>query len=190
MRLGLAPKGWWNKPIPPREKVCYRAKSDALRVFLDHNYRIVENYGGPDYHQSPAEFDAVNRKYGTSATSIADAVWAALPIKKRPYCLTDIDLEALNDTSPAREAEGAGQPGFALPDFVHEKQQPPPPSRTVLPKPPKKWKGKCRTWRRAQKQQVRKVADQCFEGKGGKERCVCRYKGRFVPCDVVPDVPF
>ena len=115
------PPKWWRKPAPTRDRPCYRTKIEALRKFLEVNYRIVENYGGADYKVSPSEFDSINHKYdltGKKAVrTIADAVWVAMPVGK-PYCLDRIDLDALNDTSPAREA---GVP-FVLPDVVYATQ--------------------------------------------------------------------
>jgi len=113
--LNAAPRRWWDKAAPKRDKLCYQTKTDALNAFLDANWQIVENYGGHNYQVSPAEFDAVNHKYGLKARSIAEAVWATMP-KGRPFCLDKIDLDALNDTSPAREA---GQ-RFRLPDYAYE----------------------------------------------------------------------
>jgi hypothetical protein len=114
------PAGWWRKR-PAKDQPCYATKSAALAKFLDVNYEIVENYGGADYKVGTSEFDAINRKYDLkgkrAARSIADAVWAAMPVGK-PYCLDRIDLDALNDTSPVHEA---GVP-FRLPDVVYESQ--------------------------------------------------------------------
>jgi predicted transcriptional regulator len=120
--LGRAPRLWWKGPIP-RTKACYPTKQALLRLFVDENRNIIENYGGIDYQVSPAEFDAINHKYDLTgkeaARSIADAVWAALPPQPRKkYCFEDIDLEALNDTSPAREAGIS----FRLPDELVEQQ--------------------------------------------------------------------
>jgi hypothetical protein len=110
---------WWRKTTPEEDRVCYDTKTKALKAFLDTNYEIVQNYGGADYAVSPAEFDAVNHKYDLHgkqiAKTIAQAVWAAMP-EGKPYCLDRIDLAALNDTSPAREA----QQEFRLPDYVYE----------------------------------------------------------------------
>lgn len=115
------PPKWWRKPAPTRDRPCYRTKIDALRKFLEVNYRIVENYGGADYKVSPSEFDSINHRYDLTGKkacrTIAEAVWAAMPVGK-PYCLDRIDLDALNDTSPAREA---GVP-FVLPDVVYATQ--------------------------------------------------------------------
>jgi hypothetical protein len=114
------PKHWWRRPAP-KQRLCYPTKADALKVFLDVNSDIVENYGGADYAVSPSEFDAINHKYDLkgkrAVKTIADAVWAAMPVGK-PYCLDRIDLDALNDTSPAHEAGVA----FRLPDYVYEAQ--------------------------------------------------------------------
>ena len=110
---------WWRKATPEEDRVCYETKTKALKAFLDTNYEIVQNYGGVDYGASPSEFDAVNHKYNLrgkrAATTIAQAVWAAMP-EGKPYCLDRIDLDALNDTSPARESHLA----FRLPDYVYE----------------------------------------------------------------------
>lgn len=110
---------WWRKATPEEDRVCYDTKTKALKAFLDTNYEIVQNYGGVDYEVSPSEFDAVNHKYDLhgkrSVRTIAQAVWAAMP-EGKPYCLDRIDLDALNDTSPARESQLA----FRLPDYVYE----------------------------------------------------------------------
>jgi hypothetical protein len=111
--------GWWRKATPEEDRVCYDTKTKALKAFLDTNYEIVQNYGGADYEVSPSEFDSVNHKYNLrgkhAADTIAEAVWAAMP-EGKPYCLDRIDLDALNDTSPARESHLA----FRLPDYVYE----------------------------------------------------------------------
>lgn len=118
-RLDAMPRAWWRKPPPKPPGVCYRSKSEALRQFVETNQDIIQNYGGIDYPQSPAEFDAINHKYDLrgkrAARTIAQAIWAAMP-SGRPYCLDQIDLDALNGTSPAREAD---QP-FRLPDYVYD----------------------------------------------------------------------
>ena len=110
---------WWRKTTPAEDRVCYDTKTKALKAFLDTNYEIIQNYGGVDYEVSPSEFDALNHKYNLhgkrAVRTIAQAVWAAMP-EGKPYCLDRIDIEALNDTSPAREAHQA----FRLPDHVYE----------------------------------------------------------------------
>jgi hypothetical protein len=111
--------GWWEKAAPQEDHVCYDTKTKALKAFINTNYEIVQNYGGVDYGVSPSEFDSINHKYGLhgkrAATTIAQAVWAAMP-EGKPFCLDRIDIDALNDTSPAREAHLA----FRLPDYVYE----------------------------------------------------------------------
>lgn len=111
--------GWWTKTAPEDDRVCYSTKTKALKAFLDTNYEIVQNYGGADYEVSPSEFDAINHKYNLRgkqvAKTIAEAVWAAMP-EGKPFCLDQIDVDALNDTSPARESHV----GFRLPDYIHE----------------------------------------------------------------------
>lgn len=108
-----------GKAIPRRDQPCYRTKTEMIKKFLDVNAEIVQGYGGADYAVSPSEFDAINHKYSLTGKkavrTIADAVWVAMPVGK-PYCLDRLDLDALNDTSPAREA---GMP-FILPDVVYE----------------------------------------------------------------------
>jgi hypothetical protein len=110
---------WWQSSVPEDDRVCYDSKTKALKAFLDTNYDIVQNYGGADYEVSPSEFDSINHKYSLRgnriATTIAKAVWAAMP-EGKPFCLDRIDVDALNDTSPARESSLA----FRLPDHVYE----------------------------------------------------------------------
>ena len=110
---------WWQSTVPEEDRVCYDTKTKALKAFLDTNYAIIENYGGADYEVSPSEFDSINHKYGLRgnrvATTIAKAVWAAMP-EGKPFCLDRIDIDALNSTSPARESDLA----FQLPDHVYE----------------------------------------------------------------------
>jgi hypothetical protein len=110
--------GWWRKAAPEEDRVCYDTKTKALKAFLDTNYDIVQNYGGADYEVSPSEFDAVNHKYSLHgsrvARTIAQAVWAAMP-EGKPFCLDRIDVDALNDTSPAHESGSL----FRLPDHVY-----------------------------------------------------------------------
>lgn len=114
-------RAWWRKPTPPRRRygTCFRTKTDALNAFRAANWKTIEAWGGMDRKESPAEFDAINHKYGLkgrrAARDLATAMWAALPTREPPYCLDDIDLDALNDTSPAHEA-GA----FRLPDWAYE----------------------------------------------------------------------
>jgi len=126
--LEAPPKNWWRRKRPKRIQRCYRVKSDALRVFLDENVDLVEEWGGPGIKAGCSEFDSVNRKYGFErsrdcARTIATAVWYALPGSGHrggpPYCLDDIDITALNDTSPGRMRTRTGQ-GFRLPDAVEE----------------------------------------------------------------------
>lgn len=113
------PANWWRKATPEEERVCYDTKTKALKAFLDANSEIVQSYGGADYAVSPSEFDAVNHKHSLhgkrAARTIAQAVWAAMP-EGKPYCLDRIDIDALNDTSPARESHLA----FRLPDYIYE----------------------------------------------------------------------
>ena len=117
--LGRMPARWYERQPPRRDKVCYRTKTAALNKFRDWNYAIIENYGGESYNVSPAEFDAINHTYSLrgkrAVRNIAQALWAVMP-SGRPFCLTDIDLETLNRTSPAREARR----NFQLPDYVHD----------------------------------------------------------------------
>ena len=110
---------WWLKATPEDDRVCYDTKTKALKAFLDTNYEVIQDYGGADYGVSPSEFDSINHKYSLhgkrAARTIAQAVWAAMP-EGKPFCLDRIDLDALNDTSPARESHLA----FRLPDYVYE----------------------------------------------------------------------
>ena len=80
--LDAAPRNWWRRQPPKRERLCYRKKSDALRLFLDANVDTVESWGGAGRRESCAEFDSVNHHYSGKgrpcARSIAQAAWLAL----------------------------------------------------------------------------------------------------------------
>jgi len=185
---------WVRRKPPTRDKRCYRVKADALKAFQEANRRVIDNYGGETYNQSPAEFDAINHKYGLKGRrkvrNIAEALWVAMP-SDRPFCLDNIDLDALNDTSPAREAKRALGIQFELPDFAHK--MPPRWRRMPSRKPPKNWQAKCATWKKAEAAEKRQLTDECFTDRYGNEKCVCRKGGRFVSCTpggFVPGVPF
>lgn len=191
--LAAPPRLWWRRPIPKRRKNCYRSKSDALRLFIEENRRLIDHFGGESMPHGAASFDAINAKYGLRgkkrATTIAEALWAALPSRRPPYCLTDLDLNALNDTQPAREAADDLGISFRLPSeaLVEDYPEAPP----ELPKPPKNWRARCRRWFRQEKARRINIASDCYYDRHGNERCVCRdAHGAFVRCVEVPGVPF
>ena len=183
-----APKNWWKRPVPEAKR-CYRTKGEALKLFIDTNRDVIDNYGGESYKVGTSEFDAVNHKYDASARSIVDAVWAALPSKKPPYCLEDIDIEALNDTSPAHEGGS-----FRLPDFLSDDQPLYDPD-AVRP-PPKDWRSRTADWRERNRYSRQAIADECITNKFGTFRCICRNPdtGSFVSCSLKnklkQEVPF
>jgi hypothetical protein len=113
------PAQWWRTASPDTDCNCYPTRNARRAWDFDTNSDIIENYGGADYEVSPSEFDAINHRYSlygkNAARTIATAVWAAMP-EHKPYCLDRIDIDALNDTSPAHEA-GVN---FRLPDTVYE----------------------------------------------------------------------
>lgn len=179
--LGRPKDPWWRFSRPRERKRCYPIKRDALRVFLDANRRLVDHYGGPDQRESPAEFDAINHRYGLrgrrAVRTIADAVWEAMPAGA-PYCVDAIDIEALNDTSPAREARTSLGVEFQLPEEAFQRTRREQASRR-------------RRERAAWLTQKRTIADDCFRTKTGKEVCVCRdATGAFARCHYDPEVPF
>lgn len=181
----IGPDRWWQGRPPREAKVCYRTKTDAMRAFLAANADIVQLYKGPDATMGPAEFDSINRKYREGkkpARSIADAVWAALPPQVRPpYCLTDIDLEALNDTSPALGAEQALGVKFQLPDAVFEEEQIWPDELPPDPPPPD-WRRDCELYQYQEREWRRANADDCYKTERGVQ-CRCRDNGgRFRRC--------
>jgi hypothetical protein len=110
---------WWLKPEPKEEKPCYPRKSDALNVFSRYNEHVIEPYGGPNLVHSCAMFDSINEKYDLRGKKcvkrIGDAMSVAL--QGKPYCIDNIDINALNETFPAQD-----KGGFRMPDFVLEKK--------------------------------------------------------------------
>lgn len=120
---GCAPKerrktDWRRLPAPKKEAVCYTTKGEALRAFKDWNQRVIDAAGGLDQEMSKGEFDSVNERYGLKGKrkvrTVAQAMETVVP-SGRPFCLDQIDLDTLNETTPAREAGP-----FTLPDYVEE----------------------------------------------------------------------
>lgn len=117
--------GWWRKPVPRVDKVCYRTKTEALNKLLDANWRIVEAWGGPNRKDDPVAFEAVNHRYGLRGSravdTLAKAVWWALA-GPGPWCLEAIDLELLNATDAGQMAQRELGESFRLPDYVEEQK--------------------------------------------------------------------
>lgn len=112
------PKGWWQKAPPVKDKLCYGSKTEALNKFREWNQGVVDDYGGMSSGGSGGEFDALT-KWGALPKNLAEAFWLALPPERvnfgvGPFCLDQIDVGALNETSAGRDHPV----GFQLPDFV------------------------------------------------------------------------
>ena len=45
-QLGMAVPSWWRRPTPREQSLCFRTKSDALKVFSDYNLHVTEPWGG------------------------------------------------------------------------------------------------------------------------------------------------
>jgi hypothetical protein len=119
--LRAMPDRWWTRRAPAGAKLCYASKTDALNKFREWNQQVIDEYGGETAGGSRGEFDALTR-HGALPKNIAEALWLALPPERThygrgPFCLEDIDVEALNETSA-----GQNHPtGFTLPEYVSEK---------------------------------------------------------------------
>ena len=115
--LGRYVPNWWRQKSPRSGGACFARKTDALNVFVDNNLHVVEPWG-IDRPASGGEFDAINERYDLRGKrrvrTLARALWEAMP-PGAPYCLDEIDLATLNDTTPAKEAGG-----FRLPDEAAE----------------------------------------------------------------------
>ena len=119
--LRAMPDRWWTKRAPRESKLCYATKTDALNKFREWNQAVIDDYGGETAQGSKGEFDAMT-KHGALPKNIAEALWIALPPEKTrygkgPFCLEDIDVEALNETSAGQHSVT----GFTLPEFVSER---------------------------------------------------------------------
>lgn len=117
------PKSWWTRRLPANAstRTEFPTKADALRVFIERNRAVIDEFGGEDAVHRPAEFDAINHRFGLKGArqvkTIAGALWSALR-GGPPWRLQDIDVALLNDTAP-----GQREGGFQLPDQVHEQIQ-------------------------------------------------------------------
>ena len=105
------------RPAPP-PGVCFRRKADAITRFANRNRDVIDAFGGMLKPGSKGEFDAINEKYSLRGkrrvVNIQQAIARVLPTKA-PYCLDQLDLDAINETAPARHA-GA----FVLPQEAEE----------------------------------------------------------------------
>jgi hypothetical protein len=119
-QLDRVPTDWWRRAFPVEQRRCYQSKADALNVVRDVNRRLIEQWGGMDTVSSGGEFDAINHRYGLrgkdQVKSVADALWIAMP-PGRPFCVDNLDVDTLNETSP-----GQIGPGFQLPEWVVDEQ--------------------------------------------------------------------
>jgi hypothetical protein len=118
--LQTMPHGWWLKRAPRSDRLCYDTKTDAMNKFREWNQAVIDNWGGETAAGSKGEFDAMT-KHGARPKNVVEALWVALPPErtrygKGPFCLTDIDIEALNETSPGKDHVT----GFTLPEYVSE----------------------------------------------------------------------
>lgn len=118
-QLYTMPRRWWIPDASKGEKNCHTSKVEALMRFARYNSRVIDNYNGISHEESPAEFDSINAKHGLSGNravvNIAQALWVSMP-PGRPFCLTDMDIDTLNETSPAKE-DPLGV-GFMIPDYA------------------------------------------------------------------------
>lgn len=114
--LGAPGDDWWRRPMRYEHKLCHRTKHEALMAMRDANRATIDAWGGLDASGPPSEFDSINARYGLkgpkAVRTIAQALWVAMP-PRPPYCLDEIDLDALNATAP-----GAKGNGFQLPDWA------------------------------------------------------------------------
>jgi hypothetical protein len=183
--LGRAPTHWWRRKPPKKQKLCYRRKSDALRAFLDENRLLIDEWGSMEQQESCQEFDAVNHKYVRKgikcARTVPEAVWMALKGSGQgggpPYCLDELDLEALNDTDPGRVGEGFRLPAVAQ-DVLVKREEEAHYEREAIDS------GEidsCHTVYR------KKTGRFSAKRNGRIRQCVCRKKGRFVKCGDEPE---
>jgi hypothetical protein len=194
--VGIPPKRWSERKSPRYTRNCYKSKSDALRVFLDHNMEFIdEAASGETYQHGCSEFDSINRTYQVPrkrcVRTVADAVWYALkgrgPAGQAPFCIRDIDLATLNRTTA-----GSYGRGFQLPSFVEE---------AVIDEDQENWwreeayqagRSDCFiTWRKGH----RYFSKDSYPRRSGRMlMCVCRNRrGRFAICEEPPEseeVPF
>lgn len=110
---------WWKRHHRQPERRCYRTKTAALQAFRDVNRAQIEEWGGLDQIDSPAEYDAINARHGLrgrrAVRSLSQALWASMP-SRPPYCLDRLDLDTLNETSPGQRGSG-----FRLPDWAYDR---------------------------------------------------------------------
>lgn len=114
---------WYTKPRPGSDRVCYPTKTKALLVFMDHNWQVIEEWGGPGRVDDPTAFESINEEHELRGRrrvdSLAKALWWSMPAG-RPFCLENMKLELLNQTDPATHSFSERGMVFTLPDYVEE----------------------------------------------------------------------
>lgn len=121
------PNDWyrWRPQRRSRGPVCYQTKAEALQAFRDANRGIIDDWGGLDAVGRPADFDALNHKLGLKGggaiRTLAQAMWHAMP-PRRPFCLDEMDIDTLNETSPGQRGSGFQLPEAAWDALVQREQ--------------------------------------------------------------------
>jgi hypothetical protein len=100
--------------MPKEGKLCYRTKTDALKVFKLWNQWLIDEL---DLEQpDPANYDIFDNP---RVDTINKAMWIALPSREGPpWCLEAINLDLLNATDSIVRANDHRV--FTLPDYVEE----------------------------------------------------------------------
>jgi hypothetical protein len=166
--LGALRRGWWRKLPPKRDERCYLKKTDALNALRAHNQRMIDEHL---VDADSGDWDAIQVRYGGQVRDVYDAMDKSLSTRRRPYCLTDFDIDTFRETEAMQLAEDAGarfeRPGRAQ-DYLNDRDQ------------ERGWieagiVDQCFTIKRRQRQLFKKAIVQ--------RACICRGdRGRFVAC--------
>ena len=111
---------WWQGKRPKdRYKICYRTKTDALKIFKDHNQDMIDELA-LGHGAGKETFDNFRHYYSNpKIDTLNKALWVAMPAKAGPpWCIEDIDVQMLNGIGPIAYGESGME--FTLPDHVEE----------------------------------------------------------------------
>jgi hypothetical protein len=88
------------QPGDRENAACFTSKGEAMRAFVSRNRDLIEDAGGLRERMTGGELDSINERYGLKGkrrvTTFAEALKVA---QDGSRCLTDLDLEALNETA-------------------------------------------------------------------------------------------
>jgi hypothetical protein len=114
------------QPGDKSDGACYRTKGEAMRAFVSRNRSLIEDAGGLHASMTGGELDSVNDKYDLRGKRKVSTFAQALSVAQDgSRCLTDLDLDALNETAVCHD-ECVLPDGAADAKYLRQEREPDP----------------------------------------------------------------